>query len=279
MSRKKRTPEAAPAQSDNQEKTAHTDAFQKKGVEAVTGAVKALEGKGRTIAYAVGGVILVAIVVGIIFSVNNRADEAGQAALGRALKTAGAEINANPPAGSSAKTFKTEVDRARAAVAEFDAVAAEHGGAVREKAKYFSAAFKRVFEKEAAIAELETMSKGSGEVAALAKFALAQTKASDSKPDEALTLYRELLSMTGIPLSKDVINFEIAKILEGQGKKDEAVNVYFEIAKASNERKDPDGAAATPSQTAAEAKKRLERLSPEKAKEIPPPSPAVTSVP
>jgi Tfp pilus assembly protein PilE len=275
MARKKRTAEVEATPADNQGKIAHTDVFQKKGVEAVTGAAKALEGKGRTLIYGVGAVIAVAIVAVIVYSVMKWSDDAAQAALGKALKTAEAQLVENPPAGSTAKSFKTEADRAKAAVAEFEAVAEKHGGSAGEKAKFFAASFKRVYDREGAIADLEAIAKGSGATASLAKFALAQTRNADGKSEDSLTLYRELVGVADLPISKESVNFEIARILERQGKTDEAVEVYFQIAKSAAEMKDSDGAAAAPSQTASEAKKKLKELNPEKAKELPEPASAL----
>jgi len=70
-------------------------------------------------------------------------------------------------------------------------------------------------------------------------------------------------------IAKDTINFEIAKIYEKQGKKDQAVDAYLNIAKTAAEAKDADGKPARMSQTAQDAKKKVEELAPDRAKEIP----------
>jgi hypothetical protein len=70
-------------------------------------------------------------------------------------------------------------------------------------------------------------------------------------------------------VAKDTVNFEIAKIYERQGKKDQSVDAYFNIAKAAAEAKDLDGKPARMSQTAQDAKKKVQDLAPDKAKEIP----------
>ena len=274
MARKKRTVEAPETQTETKEKFAHTDAFQKKGTEAVTGAIKVMEGKGKTFLYAVVAVVAIAVIAGIAYSWSRRSNEAGQAALGKAIETSTAPISATPAAGSTEKTFKSEKERAEAAVAEFEAVASKFGGDIAKKAKYFAAANKLVIDRNAAVSELEGLSKEGGEVGSLAKFALAQAKNTDGKSDESLALYRELATAKDSVVPADTVNFEIAKILEKQGKKDEAVEAYFQIAKAASERKDAEGAGVPLSQTAREAKEKVQELNPEKAKEIPEPATA-----
>ena len=69
------------------------------------------------------------------------------------------------------------------------------------------------------------------------------------------------------------MNFEIAKIYEKQGKKTEAADIYFNIAKAASEAKDLDGKPVTQTQTATDAKKKLTDLDPERAKQIVEPTP------
>lgn len=276
MSRKKRTFETAPVPAPAKEKetVVHTDAFQKRGVEAVTDAARVLEGKGRSLAYGVAAVVLVAILLGLAYNWKRRSDEAGQAALGKAIETAAAPISASPAAGSTEKSFPTEKDRATAAVAEFEAVSQKFGGEISRKARYFAATARLVLDRATALGELETLAKEGGGTGSLAKFALAQAKNTDGKSEESLVLYRELAAEKDPVVSKETVNFEIAEILEKQGKKDEAVEAFFQIAKAASELKDSDGAGVPLSQTATKAKEKVEKLNPEKAKEIPTPAPA-----
>ena len=272
MARKKRTVEVPETQTDSKEKIAHTDVFQKKGTEAVTSAIQAMEGKGKNFLKGLIAVAVIAVIAVVIYAWTNRSNEAGQAALGKAIETVSAPISATPAAGSTEKSFKSEKERAEAAVKAFDDVASKFGGDIAKKAKYFSATQKLVLDRAAGLAELESISKEGGEVGSLAKFALAQAKNTDGKSDESLALYRELASAKDSVVPKDTVNFEIAKILEKQGKKDEAVEAYFQIAKAASELKDKDGAGVPLSQTAREAKEKVQELNPEKAKEIPEPA-------
>lgn len=112
------------------------------------------------------------------------------------------------------------------------------------------------------------MANGTSDVAKLAKFALAQTRAEDGRFDEAATLYNELLGMPDPLIAKDTVNFELAKVYEKQGKTAEAADLYFQIAKTASEAKDADGKAISMGQTARDAKEKLESLDPARAKEI-----------
>ncbi|MBS1796755.1 MAG: hypothetical protein JSS81_23185 [Acidobacteria bacterium] len=274
MARKRRIPEVPLPTNEPKEKVQYKDAFQSTVTKKVEEVGKTFEGKGRTILYAVAAVAVVLVLVGIFFMWSRSSDAKAQAALGKAIETSQAVVSDSPmPAGSTIKTFKTEKERAEASVAEFQAVADKFGGAVGEKAKYFVAVNKLSLDRAAATAELEGLASKSNEVGTLSKFALAQVKAGDGKNDEAIALYQQLAATDNTVIAKDTINFELAKLLEKQGKKDEAVNLYFNIAKTASEAKDLDGKPVPMSTTARDAKAKVEELAPDKAKEIQEPKP------
>lgn len=274
MARKKRIPEATIPTTEPKEKVQYKDAFQATLTEKIEKAGKTFEGRGKTMLYAFGALAVLLVLIFIFYRWNSNTNEKAQAALGKAIEISQAQISDTPPAaGSTIKTFKTEKERAEAAIAEFQAVVDKFGGAVAEKAKYFIAVNKLSIDRAAAIAELEELAKSGGEVGTLSKFALAQTKAAEGKTDEAIALYRELAAMENPIIAKETINFELAKLLEKQGKKEEAAEVYFQIAKTANELKDLEGKPVPLSTTASEAKKKLEELNPDKAKEIVTPTP------
>lgn len=276
MARKKRIPEAAAVVPTNElkERVQYQDAFQSTLTKKVDDVSKNFEGKGKTMLYAISAAAVLLVLVGIFYLWNRNSNAKAQAALGKAIETSQAFVTDSPlPAGTTIKTFKTEKERAEASVAEFQAVADKFGGDVSQKAKYFVAVNKLSLDRAAATAELETLSKASGEIGTLSKFALAQVKASDGKTDEAVTLYQDLAKADNSVIAKDTINFELAKLLEKQGKKEEAVNIYYNIAKPASELKDMDGNPVPLSGTANDAKTKLEELAPEKVKEIQPPTP------
>jgi tetratricopeptide (TPR) repeat protein len=270
MARKhRRLEQVATAANEPKEKVRYQDPFQSTVGQKIEAVGQKFEGKGRTLMYGVLGLVVLAILVGIFYQWNRRSTGAAQTALGKAIETSQARVTDVPaPAGSTEKTFKSEKERADAAIAEFQAVADKFGGSVGEKAKYFVAVNKITSDRAGGIQDLEGLSKGSSDVSKLAKFALAQTKADDGKLDEAAALYQELAAMSDAIVAKDSINFQLAKVYEKQGKKQEAVLLYYGIAKAASEAKDTDGKAIPMSETARDAKDKVTELDPEKAKEI-----------
>ena len=274
MARKKRRIEpVVAATTDQKEKPRYQDQFQQKVGGTIEEAGKKLEGQGRNILYGLAALVVLGIVVWIIYTWSGRSNAAGQTALGKAIEISQTRVTDEPvPAGSTEKTFKTEKERAEAAVAEFQSVAEKYGGAIGEKAKYFAAVNRIGLDRAAAIAELEELAKSSDEVGKLSKFALAQTRVADGKNEEAIALYQELSGMADPIVSKETINFELAKLYEKQGKKQEAVELLFNLVKAASEVKDADGKPVTLTPTAQSAKDKLKELDPERAKEIPEPA-------
>lgn len=277
MARKKRQiPEQfqAPAQPSDKPKTVYQDEFQSGVNKQVEEFGKKFEGKGRNILYGLAAVAVLAVLIGIFFAWNRRSDAAAQTALGKAIETSQAQVSASPPpAGFTGKTFKTEKERSEAAISEFQAVVDKFGNPTKDKARYFVAVTRLKIDRAAAVPELEELSKSSGEVGTLSKFALAQAKADDGKFDEAVALYNELNGLSNPILAKDTINFEIGQIYQKQGKTGEAADIYFNIAKTASEAKGTDDKPIPMSQTAREAKDKLEELNPERAKEIVEPAP------
>jgi hypothetical protein len=270
MARKKRLQEVkeVPEQKPK-EPVFYQDAFQQKTNRQINEISKKVEGKGRTILYAVAAVAVLAVLIGLIYSWNRRSSSAGQNALGNAIETSIAPVTTQPiPPTYTGKAFKSERERATAALAEFQNVANTYGGAIGEKAKYFAAVTKLSIDRNAAVQELEAIAKSGGEIGSLAKFALAQAKQGDNKLDEAVALYQELASANDPVVSRDTINLALATIFEKQGKKAEAADLYFKIADAASKAKDADGKPIQPSQTAREAKDKLQALDPAKAAEI-----------
>lgn len=275
MSRKKRRFEQLEAAAATpKEKKKYVDPFQQQVVPRIEEVGKKLEGKGKTIAYGIGAVAVVAILVFLFIKWSRNSNAAAQTALGKAIEISQARISeTGMPAGSTQKTFKTEKERAEAAITEFQAVADKFGGTVGEKAKYFIAVNRLNVDRSAGVQELEGLATSGSEVGKLAKFSLAQAIVNDDKLDEAVTLLQELVAMSDPIIAKDTINFELARVYEKQGKKQEAADIYFNITKAASEAKDMDGKPVRMTETATEAKEKLKELDPERAKQIAEPTP------
>ncbi len=253
----------------------YQDAFQQNVNAKLEEVGKKVEGKGRTIIYGILAVLVIALLVFVVMRISRRSGGEAQAALGKAIETSQLRVTDQPAAaGSTEKTFKTEKERAEAAIAEFQIVVDKFGGSVGERAKYFIAVNRLMTDRAAGIAELEALAGASSDNGKLAKFALAQTRADDGKFDEAAKLYQELIAMPDAIIAKDSLNFALAKVYEKQYKKKEAADLYFTIAKTAADAKDSEGKPVPMTQTARDAKDRVTELDPERAKEIvePPPS-------
>lgn len=275
MARKRRLQEVTNVPTAEQPKEAvrYEDAFQRKANQQLEDVSKKLEGKGKTLLYGLLAVLAIGLLIWLIYSFSNRSNKAAVAALGKAIETSQSQVTDTPPPNSTAKTFKTEKERAEAAIAEFQTVVDNYGSPYKEKAQYFIATNRLFVDRAAAITELEGLSKTGGEVGSLSKFALAQAYAGDGKNDEAATVYSELANSNDAVISKDSINFELASIYEKQGKKTEAADIYYNIAKAAMDSKDADGKALPFSSTARDAKEKLENLDAKRAEEIKEPAP------
>lgn len=275
MARKKRRFEQLEAAAATpKEKQVYINPLHEKVVPKIEEAGKVFEGKGRQILYGLVALAVLAILITLWFNYSKRSEAAAQTALGKAIETSQAQINeAGPLAGSNQKSYKSEKERAEAAIAEFESVASTYGGAIAEKAKYFIAVNRLYVDRAAAIAELEAISQTSTPSGKMAKFALAQTRFADGRYDDAVALLRELAAADDPIVAKETIQFELAKVLEKQGKAGEAADIYFEIAKAASELKDAEGKPKLFSDSATESKKRLEEIAPDRAKEIVEPTP------
>ena len=275
MSRKKRRFEELEANASKpNEKVNYRDPFQEKVGNRVEEIGGKLHGQGRNILYGIGALVVIGVLVGIFYIWNSRSNAAAQAALGKAIETSQAIVSPSPqPAGSSQKSFKTERERAEASVAEFQSVAEKFGGSVGEKARYFAAVNKLTIDRPGAIEDLRSLSGSDSNVGKLSKFALAQALADDGKYDEAVPLLQDLASAKDSIIAKDTINFSLAKICEKQGNKQQAADIYFDIAKNASEAKDQDGKPVPMTDTARDAKSKLEELDPERAKQIAEPAP------
>ena len=233
-----------------------------------------LEGKGRTILYAIGGVILAAVLVLVFVKWSNRkADEASQA-LGRAIAISTADINPTPVAGSTEPSYGSEYDRAQRAIEEFEKVAAKYGDPYRAEARYFIASNRLIVDRAKGLTELGELSNSSvPEVAALSKFALAQAKESDGKLDEAAQLYSDLARQNSTSVTAETANLRLAKVYNKLGKKKEAIDVLFNLVDASRKAKGDNNQPAPTSAAAREAATELQKLDPVRYSQLPPETP------
>jgi hypothetical protein len=231
-------------------------------------------GRGRQILYILLAVVVVAAAgYGIYRWWQKKTDEA-EAAMGRAIAIARAEINANPPANSKDPVFTTEQARAQRTIEEFRKIEAKYGEPYRSEARLFIARALLVSDHEKGEAELQSLSSGSGETALLAKFALAQAKEGDGKLDEAAALYSEIAKMNAKVVTSESANLRLAKIYEKQGKNKEAADLLFNLVSAARGAKDKEGKPIPESAASRDATQALLKLDPERHKQLPAPPPA-----
>lgn len=249
------------------------DKFRDTTMTYVDRATHKLEGSGRKFLYGLGALVLIGLIAwGVMAWRGSRNDEASLA-LGRAIKTAQAPIVATPVPGSTEPSFKTEKERAQKAVEEFQKVAASYGGSTGEYARYLAATNQVKLDREKGMAELDALTKsGNKEVAVLSKFALAQAKEAAGKLEEAAPLYSDIAKLNSDIIAPDTANLSLALVDEKiPGKKQEAVDILFNLVEASRKAKDKKGKPATPSAAVRKAADELEKLDPARYAQLSPP--------
>ena len=235
-----------------------------------------LEGRGRTILYSLGGLLLAGLIVILFVKWSNKKRDEAQQALGRAITISRTTISQTPLPGSTEPTFTNEKDRAQRSIEEFEKVAAKYGEPYRSESRYFIAANRLVVDRQKGMSELAELGKSSlGEVAALSKFALAQANESDGKLDDAARLYGELAKLNSPAVTPETANLRLAKVYEKQGKKKEAADLLFNIVDASRKAKGADNQPLPQSAAAREAADELEKLDPDRYAQLPPETPAL----
>lgn len=236
----------------------------------------ALEGKGRTILYVLGGVLLAGLLVVVFVKWSHKKSDEARQAMGRAITITKAPVMATPVAGNNELTFTSEVERAQKAIAEFEKVAAKYGDPYRTESRYFIASNRLVLDRQKGLTELEELSKSNiSEVATLSKFALAQAKESDGKLDEAAQLYADIAKQNSTAISAETANLRLAKVYEKQGKKKEAADLLFNIVDAARKAKGTDNQPLPTSAAAREAADELQKLDPARYAQLPPETPPI----
>jgi tetratricopeptide (TPR) repeat protein len=229
-----------------------------------------LEGKGKTILYGIVALILVAALVGLFVKWRNRKSDEARAALGRAIAITQIPVSSSPVPGTSTPRFGSEQERAQKAIEEFQKVATKYGDPYRTEAQYFIATNLLQVDRNKGLTDLSELGKNSNkEVASLAKFALAQAKEADGKFDEAIALYRELAAENGSVVTPDTANLRMALVYAKQGKKKEAADLLFNIVDAARKAKDQEGNPAPQSGAARAAGDELQKLDPARYDQLP----------
>jgi lipopolysaccharide biosynthesis regulator YciM len=228
------------------------------------------EGRGRTILYALAGAVaLVVLLLAFNWWRERRADSA-RFALGQAIKIAEAPVSATPQPNQTGPSFTTERDRAQKAVEAFQKVQNDYGSPYKEIARYFAAASLLSVDRPKGLSELEALSKdGDADSSARARFALAQAREADGQYDPAAALYNELLKNETGSVSQNAVKLRLAAVYEKQGKRDDAVNLLFQMVEAARNAKGKDGKPMPESTVTRTAADKLQELSPERYAQLP----------
>ncbi len=232
-----------------------------------------MEGHGRTILYAVAGLVALVLLAGVYSWWGGRKAQEATRALSRVIEIADATVTATPAPGAKGLSFTTEKDRAQRVVEESLKVEAKYGDPYKSLARYFRAANLLTVDRGQGINELEALTKsGDAQVAARSKFALAQAREADAQYDAAAALYLELArapQASSVAIPADTANVRLAAVYEKQGKRSEAAEILFNIAKTAREAKGKDGKPLTQSAAARDATQKLERLDPARFAQLP----------
>ena len=230
-----------------------------------------MEGRGRTILYGLGGLILASLIVLLFVKWNNRKSDEARQALGRAITIQKAPVMATPLPGANELSFPTEKERAQKAIEEFEKVAAKYGDPYRSESQYFIAVNRLALDRQKGVSELAVLGNSSvSEVGPLSKFALAQAYESDGKFQEAAQLYSDLAKQNSLTITSETANLGLAKVYVKLGKKKEAADVLFNIVDASRKAKGEDNRPLPQTEAAREAAEELKKIDPERFAQLPP---------
>jgi TolA-binding protein len=175
-------------------------------------------------------IILVVVLSAVIY--NSRSD-AASAAFGSAMQTYQTPL-AQPgePVPPGAKRFNSAADRAKAANSQFAAVADKYGMMPDGKtARYFAGlTYMESGQTQQAEDTLKKVAGGwNGNLAALAKFALAELYRGTNRDQQAIELYNQLAAKPTSTVPYGIAKLALADLYNSEGKPDEAKKVYAEL--------------------------------------------------
>jgi len=187
-------------------------------------------------------VVMAAAALGVRWYLNSR-NVLANLQLGKAMQTYTAPIRpANTPAEPGQVSFTSSVEQAKQARSEFQKVADEFNWTDAAKVARYMAALcaQTMGDTKGAEEGLKSVSSGDGDLASLAKLALAGIYRDAGKSNDARQLYQELIDHPTNMVGKAAAQVELAALYQRTNQTAEANKLYAEIVKD-----DPKGAAAT----------------------------------
>jgi tetratricopeptide (TPR) repeat protein len=187
--------------------------------------------------------IVVAIGGGLIY--NSRSDSAA-AAFGDAMQTYQARLTQpGEPVPAGAKAFASNAERAKAANAQFQAVANKYGMTPSgENARYFvGLTYLDAGETQQAEDTLKQVAGGwNKNLASLANLALAQLYRNSNRDAQAIDLLNQLSAKPTTTVPYGLAQLQLADLYQSEGKADDAKKIYATLK--DKDSKGPAGAIA-----------------------------------
>ena len=189
--------------------------------------------------------LLAAIVLAVGFGVIwNRRSDAAAAAFGAAIQTYEAPLlTPGEPAQPGVKTFNSPVERATAANKQFLAVADQYGSMKDgANARYFAGiTYMDMGQSASAESTLQKVAGSwNGELASLAKEALADLYHQTGRDPQAIDLYNQLTDKPTDAVPAGLAQIHLAELYSAEGKEDLAHKIYAQL---KDKDKDAKGAA------------------------------------
>jgi tetratricopeptide (TPR) repeat protein len=193
--------------------------------------------RGNVVAWSVGIVLALAIVVTSIIVIEKREDAANQL-LGQAMDIYETPLTQpNQPVEPGMKTYATSADRAKAAYPLFRQTADQYGWLTAGRmAQYFAGVTELdLGQQSGAQADLEKASHlANSNVASLAKIALANLYAQTGRSSQAVTLFQDVIAHPTTTVPKAAAQLQLAAMYESM-QPQEARRLYAEIKDQNKE--------------------------------------------
>jgi tetratricopeptide (TPR) repeat protein len=192
---------------------------------------------------AILGVILI-LVAGVL--IYNSRSEAASVAFGAAMQTYQTPLTQpGEPTPAGAKAYASAAERAKAANAQFAAVAGKYGMTPDGKnARYFAGlTAMEAGENQQAEDTLKKVASGwDSNLAGLAKMALAGLYRNTGRDAQAIDLYNQLSAKPTATVPYGTARLQLADLYTTEGKADEAKKIYADLE--DKDKKGPAGAIA-----------------------------------
>ncbi len=192
-----------------------------------------VEHRQKMVNAAIAAALVLVLVVGGLWYMNNRNQQAS-VELGKALATFNAPLRGEgAPPDPNIRSFVDEKERAAASKTEFAVIADKYGSTQSgQMAKYFVAlSDEDLGDMQGAEAGLKSLTDvRNGDVAGLAKFALASLYRDTNRDNDAVGVYKSLIDHPAATVPKTTAQLELASMYEAK-QPAEAKKIYEQIVK------------------------------------------------